>query len=433
MARSLPETTPTRPANPARRQAWRALGAPAYRHYFFGQSLSLVGTWIQQVALGWLVYRLTGSTVLLGAVAFLSNAPQLMVAPFAGIIIDRSDRKRLMLQVQTLMLAQAVFLAVFTWFGWITPWLILVAAGVLGVLNSFDAPLRHSLAGQLVARREDIPNAIALNTLTFNVARFIGPPAAGLLLAATSAAVCFAVNAVSFLALILALRTLAPSASPPMPTPFGTAMREGFGYVRNSVPVRMLLTQVALLNFFAASYLPMMPAFARDVFAGGPNTLGVLLGSAGAGALVASAYLMSRPSVRGLTGSILHANLLAGLALTGFALSGEVWLALVQLFLLGFSMIVCNASTNTILQTILPEGLRGRVLALYTAANLGAAAVGGLLVGWVADLIGPEAALLAAGLLLMGAGARFYLRLEFMRVHLRPLYAAQGIGPRSAD
>ncbi|QID17925.1 MFS transporter [Nitrogeniibacter mangrovi] len=433
MARSLPETTPTRPANPARRQAWRALGSPAYRHYFFGQLLSLVGTWIQQVALGWLVYRLTDSTVLLGAVAFLSNAPQLMVAPFAGIIIDRSDRKRLMLQVQTLMLAQAVFLAVFTYVGWITPWLILVAAGVLGVLNSFDAPLRHSLAGQLVPRREDIPNAIALNTLTFNVARFIGPPAAGLLLAATSAAVCFAVNGVSFLALILALRRLAPSASPAAPTPFGTAMREGFGYVRSSVPVRMLLTQVALLNFFAASYLPMMPAFARDVFAGGPNTLGVLLGSAGAGALVASAYLMSRPSVRGLTGSILHANLLAGVSLTGFALTDALWLALVQLFLLGFSMIVCNASTNTILQTILPEGLRGRVLALYTAANLGAAAVGGLLVGWVGGLIGPEAALLAAGLLLMGAGARFYLRLESMRVHLRPLYAAQGIAPRSSE
>lgn len=433
----MPEAPPSigqpRPAAPARRQAWRALGSPAYRHYFFGQSLSLVGTWIQQVALGWLAYRLTDSTVLLGAVAFLSNAPQLMVAPFAGIIIDRSDRKRLMLQIQSLMLAQAVFLAVFTWFGWITPWLILVAAGMLGVLNSFDAPLRHSLAGQLVARREDIPNAIALNTLTFNIARFIGPPAAGLLLAATSAAVCFAVNAVSFLALILALRTLAPAAARPTPMPFGTAMREGFAYVRGSVPVRMLLIQVALLNFFAASYLPMMPAFARDVFAGGPNTLGVLLGSAGAGALVASAYLMSRPSVRGLTGSIRHACVLAGVSLTGFALTDHLWLALLQLFLLGFSMIVCNASTNTILQTILPEGLRGRVLALYTAANLGAAAAGGLLVGWVADVLAPDVALLGAGLLLIAAGVRFHLRLEFMRVHLRPLYAAQGVPPRSDE
>lgn len=433
MAKPSQDDERTRPATPARGQAWRALASPAYRRYFFGQLLSLVGTWIQQVALGWLVYRLTDSTVLLGAVAFLSNAPQLLVAPFAGIVIDRSDRKRLMLQIQTLMLAQAIFLAVFTYFNWLEPWLILVAAGVLGVLNSFDAPLRHSLAGQLVGRRDDIPNAIALNTLTFNVARFVGPPTAGLLLAATSAAVCFAVNGVSFLALILALRRIDSPSSRPSPASFRSALREGLAYVRGSVPVRMLLIQVALVNFFAASYLPMMPAFARDVFQGGPNTLGVLLGSAGAGALVASVYLMSRPSVRGLTGSILHASVLAGTALIGFALTAELWLALVQLFLLGFSMIVCNASSNTILQTILPEGLRGRVLALYTAANLGAAAVGGLAVGWVADAMGPDAALLSAGLLLVAVGVRFSLRLEFMRVHLRPLYAAQGVAPRTID
>lgn len=410
-----------------RRSSWRALQSPAYRRYFLGQSLSLLGTWIQQVALGWLVYRLTDSTALLGGVAFLSQAPQLLLAPFVGIIIDRADRKRLMLVIQSLMLVQAVALAALTYLDLIQPWVILVAAAVLGVLNSFDAPLRHALAGQLVARREDIPNAIALNALTFNLARFIGPPLAGLLLGLSSEAFCFAVNGLSFVGVILALLSIDSPSERPHAVPFGSALREGFDYVRGSVPVGGLLLQVALLNFLAASYLPMMPAFARDVFNGGPDMLGALLGSAGAGALGASLYLVTRQSVRGLTGTIASANLLAACALCGFALTDAAWLACLLLFLLGFGMIAGNASTNTILQTILPAGLRGRVLALYTAANLGAAAAGGLVAGWVAERAGPETTLLAAGGLLLVVALRFRFGLEHLRVHLRPLYAELGI------
>lgn len=410
-----------------RKSSWRALQSPSYRRYFLGQSLSLLGTWVQQVALGWLVYRLTDSTALLGAVAFLSQAPQLVLAPFAGIIIDRADRKRLMIVIQSLMLVQAAALAALTHLDLIEPWVILSAAAVLGVLNSFDAPLRHALAGQLVATREDIPNAIALNALIFNIARFIGPPLAGLLLGLTSEAFCFAVNGLSFIGVILALLSIDSASERPLPMPFGSALREGFDYVRASVPVGGLLLQVALLNFLAASYLPMMPAFARDVFHGGPDMLGVLLGSAGAGALCAAMYLVTRKTVRGLTGTIAGSNLLAAFALTGFALTDAVWLACMQLFLLGFGMIAGNASTNTILQTILPAGLRGRVLALYTAANLGAAAAGGLVAGWVAERAGPETALLVAGGLLLLVALRFRFGLEHLRVHLRPLYAELGI------
>jgi MFS family permease len=332
-----------------------------------------------------------------------------------------------MLLIQTLMRTQAGFHAVFTYFGRISPSLILLAAGALGVLNSFDAPLRHALAGQLVAERDDIPNAIALNTLTFNVARFIGPPLAGLLLVASSEAICFAANGLSFLGLIAALLRIDSPSVRPLPVPFGSALREGIGYVRASVPVRHLLLQVALLNFFAATYLPMMPTFAGDVYAGGPKTLGWLLGSAGAGAMAASFYLMSRNSVRGLTNVVANANLLAALSLTGFALAGAVWLATSLLFLLGFAMIICNGSTNTILQTVLPSTMRGRVLALYTAANLGAAAVGGLLAGWVASWAGPQATLLAAGILLLVAATRFGRKRKHLQAHLGPLYAAQGI------
>lgn len=420
-------------ARPARGRSWRALRHPDYRRYFCGQSVSLLGTWIQQVALGWLVYRLTGSTLLLGTVAFLSQAPQLLIAPFAGIVIDRSDRKRLMMTVQLLMLAQSAFLALFTGFGWIAPWHILAAALTLGVLNSFDAPLRHALVGQLVRERDDLPNAIALNATIFNIARFVGPPVAGLVLGLTSEAVCFGLNGLSFLAVIVALQRIRAAPAEPVATPFGSALREGLAYVRASVPVRLLLLQVALLNFLASSYVPLMPAFARDVFHGGPDTLGLLLGSAGAGALGASLHLMMRGSVRGLTGSIAGGNLLAALALLAFALTDTLWLALPMLFLLGFGVITGNASTNTILQTILPGALRGRVLALYTASALGAAAVGGLTAGWGAQLAGPGATLFGLGTLLLLAAVRFRWRLEQLRVHLRPLYATLGITRSAAD
>lgn len=408
-------------------RSWRALRHRNYRLYFCGQSVSLLGSWTQQVALGWLVYRLTDSAALLGTVAFLAQAPQLVVAPFAGLVIDRVERKRLMLLVQLMMLIQASFLTVSTFSGAITPLQILIASALLGVLNSFDAPLRHALAAPLIADPDDLPNAIALNSLIFNTARFVGPPFAGAVLAMTSEAACFALNAVSFLAVIAALLCIRITRQPALAVPFAAAMREGAEFVRSNLPVRKLLMQVALLNFLAASYVPLMPVFARDVFAGGPDTLGILLGSAGAGALCASLHLVMRRSVRGLTGVIAGGNLLAALALIGFVLSDTLWLGAGMLFLLGFGIISGNASSNTVLQTILPDVLRGRVLAFYTAANLGAAAVGSLLAGIIADHAGAETTEIAAGLTLLLASLHFRLKLKFLRMHLRPIYAALGI------
>lgn len=413
--------------------AWRALAHAGYRLYFAGQAVSILGNWIQQVALGWLVYRLTGSALLLGTVAFLAQIPQLVVAPLAGIVIDRSNIRRLMLVVQTGMLFQTVALAALTWAGWITPWQILVAAAVFGILNSFDVPLRHAYTSQLVQDRQDLPNAIALNSLFFNLARFIGPPLAGTFLALTSEAACFAFNALSFLVIIGVLLRLRTSAQPHSNAHFGEAMREGVAFVRQSFPVRHILWQVALLNFLAANYIPLMPAFARDIFRGGPETLGLLLGSAGAGALLASLMLASRRSVRGLTGAIAFGNLLAGIALVAFALTADIGLAVIMLFLLGFGLINGNASSNTILQTILPERLRGRVLALYSAANLGAAALGGLLSGALAERLGAGETLLAMGVMLIAAALFFLIRLELFRMHLRPIYARLGIVRANAN
>lgn len=406
---------------------------PGYPLYFAGQAISLLGNWIQQVALGWLIYRLTDSALLLGSVAFLTQVPQLVVAPLAGIIIDRSNIRRLLLTIQIAMMLQAAALAVLTWGAWISPGKILIAAAIFGMLNSFEVPLRHAYTSQLVRDRQDLPNAIALNSLFFNLARFIGPPLAGGLLAVTSEAACFAINALSFLGIIGVLLNLRTDPSPHSKAGFADALREGMDFLRGSFPVRHILCQVALLNFLAANFIPLMPAFARDVFSGGPEVLGLLLGSSGAGALMASLMLASRRSVRGLSGTIALGQLLAALSLLAFSLSKDTGLAMPMLFLLGFALINCNASSNTILQTILPERLRGRVLALYSAANLGAGALGGLLSGALADWVGPGICLLGMGLFLLATSLLFIARLEWFRMHLRPIYADLGIKHREPE
>jgi len=399
----------------------------SYRLYFAGQAVSILGNWIQQVALSWLIYRLTGSVLLLGSVAFLSQIPQLVIAPLAGIVIDRSNIRRLMMLIQFAMMLQATALAVLTWLDWIVSWHILVSAVVFGILNSFDVPLRHAYTSQLVQDRQDLPNAIALNSLFFNMARFIGPPIAGLLLELTSEAACFAFNAISFCLIIGVLSLLHTPEQVRNSTKFREAMWEGKDFVGKSFPVRHILLQVAFLNFFAANYLPLMPAFVRDVFSGGPKMLGTLLGSAGAGALMASLILANRRSVRGLSGTIAFGNLLAGISLMAFSLVTEIHWAVILLFLLGFSLINGNASSNTILQTILPEHLRGRVLALYSAANLGSAALGSLLSGAMSERFGPKEALFIMGVMLILAALFFLIRLELFRMYLRPIYAHLGI------
>lgn len=415
-------------------RSWRALRHRSYRLYFAGQSVSILGSWLQQVALGWLAYRTTGSATLLGSVAFLSQIPQLFVAPLAGIIIDRSDIRRLMLAVQSGMAIQALLLALVTWQGGVETWHILFAAAAFGVLNSFDVPLRHAYTSQLVADRGDLPNAVALNSLFFNAARFVGPPLAGAVLTLASEAVCFALNGLSFLAIIGVLAGLKTRSPAHCSAGFRAAMAEGGSYIRRNFAVRRLLLQVALLNFLAANYVPLMPAFVRDVFRGGPEMLGILLGSAGAGALLAALLLVARPTVRGLSGWIASGNLLAGCALLAFAIAPDAWLACAMLFLLGFGLINGNASSNTILQTILPERLRGRVLAVYAAANLGAAALGGLCSGALADLAGPRNTLVFLGGMLIMTSFYFRLRLEEFRMHLRPIYAQLGISrPESKE
>lgn len=411
----------------ARWAALRALRHRNYRLYFFGQAVSLLGTWVQTVAQGWLVYRLTGSTLLLGTVAFASQAPQLLLGPLGGILADRHDRRRLMLTLQSLMLLQAATLAVLTALGLIAPWHIVALALFLGAVNSLDAPVRQSMAAELVGDRADLPNAVALNSITFNSARFVGPPLAGLILAWTSEAACFALNALSFAAVLAALSRIRTVPATRLLGSFAGAFREGLSYAWRTYPVRALLTQVGLVSVLAAPYVALMPVFARDVFGSGPRALGWLLGAAGLGALMAALFLALRRSVRGLSGTIALGGGLAGAALLAFSLAGELAVALPLLFLLGFGIIVTNVSCNTVLQTIVPDGMRGRVVALYATAVLGGQALGNLAAGWLAEHLGAPRAESVLALLLLAAAAWFVARLPVLRRHLRGIYGELGV------
>jgi MFS family permease len=422
----LPDTPTPTPVEPRHggAHALRALRHSNYRWYFVGQAISVIGTWVQQVALSWLIYRLTGSAVLLGVTALASQAPQLVIGPFAGIWIDRHDRRRLLLLLQIFLLSQALVLAALTYTKIIAPWHIVAMSLLLGVMNSFDAPLRQSLVKQLVADHCDLPSAIALNSALYNTGRFVGPPIAGILVGLSSEAFCFAVNSLSYLPLIFALTRARVEPNPRNQGAFAAVFREGIAYALSSYPIRSLLGLIAVLNFTASSYVVLMPVFARDVFHGGATTLGWLLGAAGLGSISAAIYLATRHSVVGLVKSTVIGASLAATALLLFSLTRRLEFALALLLLVGFGTTTCNASGNTILQTIVPDHLRGRILSFYTASVFGMAAVGGMAAGELADAFdAPRALRLLAFALLAGAGV-FAMRLGELRGRLGTLVAS---------
>ncbi|MCX7892518.1 MAG: MFS transporter [Burkholderiales bacterium] len=402
-------------ASPPRASPLRALAHRNFRLYFAGQGVSILGTWIQTVALSWLVYRLTGSAALLGIVAFLGQAPQLVVGPLAGAWIDRHDRRRMLMAVQGLLAAQALVLSMLTFAGLVGPRVIVAMALLLGLANSFETPLRQALLGQLVGTRADLGNAIALNAMLFNSARFVGPPVAGILVAAFGEAVCFALNAVSFLALIGALAAVRVTASPRAPGSIGSAFREGIAYAWGSYPTRVLLAMVAFLNLLATPYVVLMPIFAERVFGGDARTLGWLLGAAGVGSVGAAAFLATRRSHATLIGYVALGCGVAAASLAVVSHTERLALALGALAAAGFGMTATNVSCNTTLQTIVPERLRGRVVSLFTSALWGMHAVGGLAAGAVASAAGAGATLAGGAGLLAAVTAWYVTRLPALR------------------
>lgn len=414
-------------------RTFRALRHRNFRLFFIGQGLSLVGTWLQQVAMGWLVYRLTGSAWLLGVVAFCSNVGILLLSGIAGVVADRIDRRRGLMTTQSLMLAQALALAVLVAFHWIQTWHLIVLALWLGTCSAFDVPLRQALYVHFVDDRGDLANAIALNSMLVNAARVIGPAIAGMLLALTSEAVCFALNALSFVAVIVAIARMRwprDARGSPLSHGWWQSWAEGARYAWALEPVRSLLGLVAALAWTIAPYSSLMPVYAKDIFGGGPHTLGYLLSAAGLGALLSTAYLAGRASVRGLGVVIAVSAGVSGAALAAFSYMGSLPVALALIFFVGGGVILAAASANTILQTIVEDRLRGRLASFYTLAFLGVAPLGNLAAGAIAGAIGTRFTFALNGVLAMLAAGWYYRRLPGVRAVLRPMYKRLGVPGR---
>lgn len=378
----------------------RALAHRNFRLYFAGQAVSILGSWIQQVALSWLVYRLTGSAALLGITAFCGLIPQLVVGPLAGAWIDKQDKKKWLLIVQALMGLQAFVLAGLVWADWIgTPFIVLMAL-VLGTLSSFDSPLRQSLIGSFVGSRDDLPNALALNAMLFNAGRFVGPPIAGLLLGLTSEAFCFAINGFSFLALIAGVLFVRVAPPPRATGSVGEVFKEGVRYAWQTWSVRTLILTLIALNLTASTYAVLLPVFARDVFAGDAALLGWLWGAAGCGAFLSTVFLATRKTSPAVVSAIVAGVLISAVSMLVFALTTWLPLALAGMVGLGFGISVCNVGINMVLQSTAPEQLRGRIVSFFTSARFGFDALGGLLAGFVAAGLGAGETLLIEGCVL---------------------------------
>lgn len=390
----------------------RALNSRNYRLYFIGQLVSLAGTWMQQIAMSWLVYRLTESALILGVMGFASQLPILLFAPLGGVWSDRFDRRRLLIWTQTLSMLQAVALAALVWTDSVSPALLVAMAFTLGCINALDVPVRQSIVAQLVDDRSDLPNAIALNSFLMNAARFVGPALAGFAVVSFGEAVCFLINAFSYLAVIFALRAM--DAAPPKagrPSPALQALREGFVYAFGHREIRASLLVVACVSFLATPYAVMMPLFAREIFGGDARTYGLLIASAGGGSLLASLYLASRVKTEKLAQLVSRSVVVVGIALALFASTGRLWLAFPIVMALGFSIILTIAGSNTLIQTRLEDSFRGRVMSIFSMAFLGIAPLGSLAVGGLADSLGVRHTLLGCGFLLIGVGLA-YLRFD---------------------
>tara|TARA_R110001583_G_scaffold90145_1_gene231907 strand:+ start:6685 stop:7902 length:1218 start_codon:yes stop_codon:yes gene_type:complete len=379
----------------------RALGHRNYRYYFFGQAVSVLGSWVQQVALSWLIYRLTGSVALLGVTTFAALLPMLLVGPLAGAWIDRRDKRRLLILVQGLLGLQAAALSVLTAMDAIGPNLIVAMSATLGLLNAFDAPLRQSQIGVFVANRADLPNALALNAMLFNSGRFLGPPLAGLVLGLTSEAVCFAINAVSFSALAFGVSRIRVPEVPRAVGSMSQVFREGLSYVWTEYPVRMLIFVLATVNLTASSYAVLLPVFAKDVFGGDARMLGWLWGAAGAGAFLGTVFLATRKHMLGLIKVVLGGACISALGLLVFSHNETLLIALPSMAAVGFGISVCNVGVNMLLQSMAPDHLRGRVVSFFSSTRFGLDAIGGLLAGLLAARTGVQMAMLIEGAVLV--------------------------------
>jgi MFS family permease len=412
----------------------RALQHRNFRLFIVGQGTSQIGNWVQLIATSWLVYQLSGSTLMLGLAAFSLQIPMLVITPFAGVLLDRLDVRRVLFVTNTLAMLQSLVMLALMVSGHIEAWHVVLGNAVLGLGNAFDAPARQALISKLLPDRQELTNAIALNSTVMNGARFIGPMLGGLVTANFGEVWSFAVNCVMRLAVLFALRAtiIATHVARHGPSSILKQLMMGIEYAYGFFPSRCALLLLAVSSFCLHSYGSLMPWFASQRFQGDSRTLGLLYSSAGLGAVCGMIYLASRTNIRGLFKVIGWSAGVAGLTLVAFSFSESLWLALPMLFLSSLSMMLTAASTNTVLQSIVPDELRGRVAALYVMSFLGMSPVGSLFSGWLADHIGSQNALAIFGATGLSAALVYAYHFKQIRAEILPLYAALDIPPYDA-
>ncbi|MBN2513890.1 MAG: MFS transporter, partial [Sedimentisphaerales bacterium] len=401
---------------------FRSLQYRNYRLFFFGQMLSLIGTWTQQIALPWLVYRMTGSVFLLGVVGFAGQIPVFIVTPFAGVLTDRWNRYYILIVTQILLMVQAFLLTALFFSGRIQVWHVIVLMVFMGLINAFDMPTRQAFVIAMVDNREDLGNAIALNSMMFNSARLIGPSVAGLVIAATNEGICFLVNGISFVFVIASLLMMKINPQEPKSRKSHVLheMKEGLVYMYGFMPLKYIILLLALVSLVGMPYTVLMPVFAGKILGGGPHTFGFLMTAAGIGALAGAIYLASRKSVWGLERILPMATAVFGFGLIAFSLSRQLWLSLPLMLITGLGMIIQIAACNTLIQTMVEDDKRGRVMSLYVMAFIGTAPFGSLLAGTMATHIGAPKTLMIGGVFCVAGAMLFARKLPQLRHSMRP-------------
>jgi MFS family permease len=409
--------------------AWRALRHRNFRLFFVGQSISLIGTWMTRVATSWLVYRLTGSALLLGTVGFAGQIPTFLLAPFAGVWVDRLDRRKLLVWTQVLAALQSLALAALTLARVINIHEIIGLSILQGLINAFDMPGRQAFLVQMVEDKQDLGNAIALNSSMVNMARLVGPALAGFVIAGAGEGYCFTIDGLSYLAVIASLLMMRVNIAPAKPvlTSMLEQLKEGWTYVSGFAPIRTILLLFALISLMGMPFMVLMPIFASKVLHGGPHTLGFLLGASGVGALISAVSLALRRTVRGLTTMIQISAALFGIALICFGLSRVLPLSMFLMLIVGFGMMQGLAASNTVIQTLVPEDKRGRVMSYYTMAFVGMAPFGSLLAGGLAHRLGAPHAVMITGAFCVAGSVWFSTQLKSIRQIMRPIYVEMGI------
>ena len=425
---SASETVPP-PHKEGLSHAWRALRAPNFRLFFMGQSISLIGTWMTRIATSWLVYRLTGSALLLGIVGFAGQIPTFLLAPIAGVWVDRWNKRTVLVWTQVLATVQSLVLAALTLTHHISVADILVLSVFQGLINAFDMPGRQSFLVEMVEDKRILGNAIALNSSIVNLARLLGPSIAGLVISWKGEGPCFLIDGISYFAVIASLLLMRVK---PVPVARGQEgvlqqMREGWQYVSGFLPIRNLLLLFAIVSLMGMPYTVLMPVFASRVLHGGPHTLGFLMGAAGVGALISAVLLALRRSVKGLLRMVPISAALFGAGLIGFGLSHVLWLSLPLMLVVGFGMMQGMAASNTIIQTLSPADKRGRVMSYYTMAFVGMAPFGSLLSGGLAHVMSASWAVVLTGSCCVLGAIWFWRQMRAVRDAMRPIYRELGI------